>query len=503
MASISRDKNGTKRLQWSNTDGKRSTIRLGKINVKAADRFLARFEQLLAAISTNTPIDLQTAEWISDLPDSTHQKLAKHGLVESRVKERAHNLGSMLEDYFEHIHLKQSTITRYTQTKRLLIGYFGQDSLLSDISARDADKWKSWLFQKDYASAKVARDVGIAKMFFRQAVRWEFIPSNPFDGIRAGSQTNKKKLVYLSPEDTKKLINAAPNSDWRCIIALARFGGLRCPSEVLRVRWADIDWDQNRFLVQSPKTEHHTGKGERIVPLFPELRSILMEAFELAPEGATRVVSGYPPTTPNLRTHLQRIIRRAGLKPWPRLFNAMRASRATELAAHYPAAICTAWMGHTRAVAEAHYHMVRDEDYERAAKTLITGHEDNSGAKCGAHVSQNASQQQAAGGSNKIQNDSKTEQGPALMPIPASSFHSLQNVSNGRNWTRTLPTEGAETPISEAGGAKCVALSTQSSDSDSQIRTLIRIWRSLDQKTRDTVIGIVEQSQHRNLRDSC
>ena len=46
---------------------------------------------------------------------------------------------------------------------------------------------------------------------------------------------------------------------------------------------------------RSPKTEHHAGKGERLVPLLPELRSVLMEAFESAPDGAERVVSGYFP----------------------------------------------------------------------------------------------------------------------------------------------------------------------------------------------------------------
>lgn len=51
----------------------------------------------------------------------------------------------------------------------------------------------------------------------------------------------------------------------------------------------------------------------------------------------------------------------------------MRASRATELALEYPVAQCTAWMGHSQAIAEAHYHMVRDEDFDRAASTPIGG----------------------------------------------------------------------------------------------------------------------------------
>ncbi|MFI4915660.1 MAG: site-specific integrase [Phycisphaerales bacterium JB060] len=152
------------------------------------------------------------------------------------------------------------------------------------------------------------------------------------------------------------------------MIALARWGGLRTPSETLRVQWVDVDWGRGRLRVRSPKTEAHAGKADRIIPLFPELRRVLQEAFEAAPDGAVHVVGGYrDATAANLRTQLLRIIDRAGLVAWPRLFNAMRASRATELAAEYPVAVCTAWMGHTAAVAEAHYHMVRESDYEKAA----------------------------------------------------------------------------------------------------------------------------------------
>lgn len=428
MASISRDKNGRKRIQWTDEQGKRHTIRLGKINMKAADAFLARLERLIASHITNTSVDVQTAQWLRELPDSIHSKLAKQGLVEAREPTEQHTLDSLLNAYFETATVKQSTLTRYFQTRRLLIERFGAERPLENISHRDADEWKSWLLERGYAPAKVARDIGIARMFFRTAVRWDLIATNPFEGVRAGSQTNREKLTYITPEDTLKLIEDAPDADWRCIIALARYGGLRCPSEVLSVRWEDIDWDRTRLRVRSPKTEHHAGKGERVIPLFPELRQVLMDAFEQAPEGAERVVHGYPPTTTNLRTHMQRIIRRAGLTPWPRLFNALRASRATELAAEYPAAICTSWLGHTQAIAEAHYHMVRDEDFERAAASPIGT---QSGAKSVSLVSQNASQQQAAPTGNEIQAGSQTKKDQAFMPVLADDCSSLQSLEVG------------------------------------------------------------------------
>ena len=56
------------------------------------------------------------------------------------------------------------------------------------------------------------------------------------------------------------------------------------------------------------------------MPLFPELRPYLEEAYEMAEPGAVHVITRWRDTHKNLRTQLMRIIRRTGLVPWPRLF---------------------------------------------------------------------------------------------------------------------------------------------------------------------------------------
>ena len=94
-----------------------------------------------------------------------------------------------------------------------------------------------------------------------------------------------------------------------------------------------------------------------MAPLFPELRAILDEAWEAAAEGPCMSSATMPTAqaadTPggwrncNLRTQFGRILKRAGLEPWPRLFHALRASRETELVREYPIHVVTAWLGNT------------------------------------------------------------------------------------------------------------------------------------------------------------
>ena len=187
-----------------------------------------------------------------------------------------------------------------------------------------ADDWRGCLIQL------------YGKQFFHAARRAELVQKSPFDGVKAGTMANPERLYFLTHEDAQKVIAACPDAEWRVIVALARYGGLRCPSEVLGLTWADIDWDRGRFLVKAAKTAHHADGGRRWVPLFPELLPHLEAAFDVAEPGTVYVVQRSRCHDTNLRTGLERIIYRAGLLPWGKLFQNMRASRETELAAHFP-----------------------------------------------------------------------------------------------------------------------------------------------------------------------
>ena len=167
---------------------------------------------------------------------------------------------------------------------------------------------------------------------------------------------------------------------WRTILALCRLGGLRCPSEVLMLKWSDVDLANGRMLIPVEKLAHIPGRETRVCPVFAALRPHLEEAFELAAPGEVYVVGGVTGDThrkasrrpggwvnANLRTTFSKIVHRAGLKQWPRLFQNLRASCETDLLSEYPIASVTAWIGHSAEVALKHYSQVRSADFDRAA----------------------------------------------------------------------------------------------------------------------------------------
>src|SRR5262249_58589019 len=135
---------------------------------------------------------------------------------------------------------------------------------------------------------------------------------------------------FVTQETTRRILDACPDAEWRLILALCRFGGIRCPSELLPLRWAEVNWDQGRFLVHSPKTEHHEGGADRWVPIFPQLRPYLVDAFDRAEAGGVFLINRYPDTNVNLPTPLMRIMRRARGAGRPQRFQNLPASPGTQ-----------------------------------------------------------------------------------------------------------------------------------------------------------------------------
>jgi integrase len=375
VASISRDPGGTRRILFNGADGKRRAIRLGKINERSAQKVKVRVEALVTAQITGCPVDDETARWLAEREQTMLDKLTAAGLVAKRVSA---TLGGFLDDFVAgRIDVKPATQEIWSQPVRNLKEFFGPDRALRSITAGDAEDFRLYLVGQELAPTTIHKRLQFARQFFRMARRHRLVEENPFDEVRHQAGTEKDRQRFITSAETAAVLEACPNLDWRVIVALSRYGSLRCPSEVLSLRLQDIDRATDKMLVTSPKTEHHPCKDTRVVPLFPELRPILQEAFEAAPEGAVYVVSeryrkgcqgphGWRNT--NLRTTFEKIIRRAGLTPWPRLFHNLRASRETELVAVHPVHVVCAWLGNTPRIAAKHYLQVTEADFQRAVQ---------------------------------------------------------------------------------------------------------------------------------------
>lgn len=373
MASIIKQKNGRKAIQFRNRDGKRPTLTLGKATLAEARIINAKVEALVSQANFGTPLPAEVSLWLEGIGDTLRNKLVKVGLL---AQTESAILGAFLDSYLNRrSDVKSSTALIYNHVVNNLKTYFGEDKLLRDISPANSLDFQRWLKGSPnlrsgvngLSDSTVKRRCGITRQFFNDAVDRKLIPSNPFNHkqIKVTASSNTSRQYFVTEEESASVMAACPDHEWRLIFALARWGGLRCPSEILPLTWDCVDWEQYKLKVFSPKTEHYPGMESRIIPLFPQLVEPLQTAIELADKRSPHIITMYR-NHKNYSVPMSRIIKKAGLKPWPKVLQNLRSTRQTELTEQFPIQCVCDWIGNSQAVAKEHYLQIREQHFEEA-----------------------------------------------------------------------------------------------------------------------------------------
>ena len=256
-----------------------------------------------------------------------------------------------------------------------LTALFGPRPLTS-LTHTDGEAYRAAMLARKLRQTTVHKRLAHAKAMLEDAVRLGHLPANPFKHVKQRQGDPSERRAYVPVVDIQRVIDHCPNVWWKLLVALARFGGLRTPSEPFSLTWGDVDWERGRVSVPSPKTEH-AGKSHRVIPLFPLLRPHLETAFDHAEEGTVfvfpeefrrRALGERGWGGANVRTTFGKIVRKAGVNPWPRAFHSLRASCESDLAQSFPLAVVAKWLGNTPSVALRHY-----VDPTDAAFTQATG----------------------------------------------------------------------------------------------------------------------------------
>lgn len=367
MASLSKRKNGSRFIQFTDDNGKRQTIVLGKMAKRQAESIRSNIEHLIACNAGGLAIDAQVANWIGSLTGPLRERIAKAGLIEERP---TYALAAFVAEYLRRrTDLKPSTRYKLKLCGRRLCEFFGDTKQIDQVTQPEAVDCFRWLLEQ-LGSNTARREAGRAKQFFGDAVERKLITENPFKSknIPTQVQPNPAKFHYVDRETITKVLNACPTHEWRAIVALARYGGLRCPSELIPLQWEDIDWQKSKITITSPKTAHHEGKESRQCPLFQELAEELAMWRKVSGNTSGPVITRYRNANQNLGTTLKRFVLKAGVDPWPKLFQNMRSTRETELVEDgHPVHVVCNWLGNSELIAAKFYLQTTDDHFQRAA----------------------------------------------------------------------------------------------------------------------------------------
>jgi integrase len=127
---------------------------------------------------------------------------------------------------------------------------------LKSIRRATIHRYISMRLEAKAACGTVTKELNVLKHLLRLASEeWEYIPINPARGVKA-PKASPGRVRYLQPNELRAVLGKCP--EWlRVVVALAVTTGMR-RSEILGLRWLDVDLKHNRILL--PQTKNGEGR---------------------------------------------------------------------------------------------------------------------------------------------------------------------------------------------------------------------------------------------------
>ncbi len=256
---------------------KRQRVQFGWVSLKARkkgpDVWVLRYrENLSNGVTTKRSAIIGTVQEF--LNESQARKAALSWLFSMNAETSSGTLvsfGAVIRRYLaEEIPARISTASRYRCWLKNHVEPKWRDYPIEQIKPLLVE---DWLKKLDLAPKSKSHLKNLMRVLFNAAMRWELIPyqHNPMSLVRVkDSSKRQRQPKALSVEEFRKLLEHVPEPfRTMCIVAMCL--GLRV-SEILGLKWKDIDWEGLRLAVRQAyvygqEGELKTQASQRWMPL--------------------------------------------------------------------------------------------------------------------------------------------------------------------------------------------------------------------------------------------
>lgn len=204
---------------------------------------------------------------------SARKHLAKLLALATGEELKAFTLESWTEEWLRRKARDSSkaTMARYTAHVDAFLAWLGPNRItcpLENVTIQDARKWRESLMDGGRAGKTVlsyTKDIGAV---YRAAIREGIVAFNPISALEAVNTDDSHDRVPFTMDEIHKLTAAAPSDEWRGLILVAAFTGLRL-GDAARISWASVDLQTKRITLVPSKTKKK--KREVRIPIQSDL----------------------------------------------------------------------------------------------------------------------------------------------------------------------------------------------------------------------------------------
>ena len=219
----------------------------------------------------------------------------------------------LVEKYLRDAEVSKSRSTFVADRSRIdkhLIPVFGK-MMVRRITTQKVDEYKAKRVHEGAAPKTVNNELGVLSHMLKKAQDWNLVDKNVV------ARVEKMKVVinpprFLSQSEIQRLIEAAEGSHIYALILTGLHTGMR-KSELLNMKWSDIDFENQTISVTSKDDWHTKNYKARTLQLTPVLYQALKD-HELEP-GSNEYVFTFrgKAIRQDIRKSWRRVINKAGL----------------------------------------------------------------------------------------------------------------------------------------------------------------------------------------------
>lgn len=184
-----------------------------------------------------------------------------------------------LTDWIEGKKLSKAegTALRYGQAVDTFVASLGEsaDKDLNTLRTKDIQTFYKAERKEGKSVQTVALEVKVIKSALRAATKQGFLKTNPAEAFEfpAEAEAGAVERETFSPAEVAALIEAADTKDWKGVIRLAYFTGMRL-GDCVNLRWRDVNLAGSVIVYVPRKTARRKSKAIT-VPMHPELEAEL------------------------------------------------------------------------------------------------------------------------------------------------------------------------------------------------------------------------------------
>jgi len=186
--------------------------------------------------------------------------------IEVYSPQEVHTLEELLTQYskFKSTRVEPRTLQRYKVSVRQLLKFFGKDKDIASISLEDVENYQS---ERKAGPATINRDVTLLLAALKKATQWNWLSlasiQNMLQNYQKLREPESRDRVYTEEEIERLLLECPPHI--RTIVIADLVTGMRM-SELIHLKWVDVDLERERIKVRKTKTHRN-----RTIPIRGEL----------------------------------------------------------------------------------------------------------------------------------------------------------------------------------------------------------------------------------------